>query len=79
MEDDKNVAKITLTYEDGTDKVIDKGFVAQFNGEGDQLTMTFDMAGIKGEDLRLIVVGVMQLGMKLGFFGEDEKESFKQV
>mgnify|MGYP000839444595 FL=1 len=43
-------------------------------GEDDDVTFTYDMLGISGGELKLLVGGMLQLGMKLGMFGHGEEE-----
>lgn len=52
-----------------------KGFLCTMEpGEDDDVTFTYDMLGISGGELKLLVGGMLQLGMKLGMFGHGEEE-----
>lgn len=65
---DKNVAKITLTFDDGTSEDLEKAFCGRFKKCGDVAGVTFDMVGVEGEDLYLIVSSVAELAARLGMF-----------
>lgn len=69
MED--TVKKITAEYEDGETKEIKKGFLCTMApAEDGDVTFSFDMVNISGQELREIVFGVLALGDKLGLFNE---------
>lgn len=66
---------IEYEYEDGTVREVKKGFLCTMEpGEDDDVTFTYDMLGISGGELKLLVGGMLQLGMKLGMFGHGEEE-----
>ena len=61
---EKNVKSIILTYEDGSTEIVYKGLVANYIGD----TVTFNMVGMGGMDLAMIVESVLELGDRLGLF-----------
>ncbi len=71
--EERTAKRIVIEYEDASTREISKGFVAQFTeNEGDDtITSTFDMVGMSGKDLEMMVLSVMELGMKLGLFGKE--------
>ena len=68
MEND--IVKITVEYEDGTTREVNKGFLCTMTPMEDGIEFTFDMLHISGEELKDIVGGMLQLGMKL--YGSQE-------
>lgn len=73
MEEEKDVKKIVIHYEDGTEKVIDKGFFCNMKEEDGSAVLEFTMCHVSGREIELIVEGCLQLGFKLGMF-DDKKE-----
>ena len=71
--EERTAKRIVIEYEGAPTREISKGFVAQFteNEEDDTITSTFDMVGKSGKDLEMLVLSVMELGMKLGLFGKE--------
>ena len=71
--EERTAKRIVIEYEGAPTREIFKGFVAQFTeNEGDDtITSTFDMVGMSGRDLEMMVFSVMELGMKLGLFGKE--------
>ena len=71
--EERTAKRIVIEYEGAPTREITKGFVAQFteNEEDDTITSTFDMVGMSGKDLEMLVLSVMELGMKLGLFGKE--------
>mgnify|MGYP001851668669 CR=1 FL=1 len=72
MEEEKDVEKIVIHYEDGTEKVIDKGFFCNMKGEDGSAVLEFNMCHVPGREIELIIEGCLQLGFKLGIFKEEE-------
>lgn len=69
--DEKNAKRILVEFEDGSTKEITKGFVGSFtDGDSDTVTSTFDLVGMSGKDLMMMVMSIIQLGDKLGLFKE---------
>lgn len=71
--EERTAKRIVIEYEDAPTREISKGFVAQFveNEDDDTVTTTFDMVGMSGKDLELLVFSVIELGAKLGLFGKE--------
>ena len=71
---EKDCVKITLTYEDGTTQEVNHGFIcnAAPSEDGTGVSFTFTMVHISGAMLKDIVGGVLELGMRMGFFGDTE-------
>ncbi len=72
MEDEKDVKKIVIHYEDGTEKVIDKGFFCNMKEEDGSAVLDFIMCHVSGREIELIIEGCLQLGFKLGMLKEEE-------
>lgn len=72
MEEEKDVKKIVIHYEDGTEKVIDKGFFCNMKEEDRSAVLEFNMCHVPGREIKLIIEGCLQLGFKLGIFKEEE-------
>lgn len=74
MSEEKDIEKIVLHYIDGSVKEVSKGFIASVTVSEKSGTeeITFDMVHISGHDLTSIVSSVMELGIKLGMFGNGE-------
>lgn len=73
---DPDVKNFVVNYEDGTQRVIDKGFFCQMEDEGDnQLSLQFIMANVSGKELSAIVIGCIQLADKLGLFDKKKENS----
>lgn len=71
--EDKNIKGFTVEYEDGQNKSFEKGFMVEIkeNESGKDATVTFNMCGINGQDLYLIISSVIQLGNQIGFFDKN--------
>lgn len=66
--------KITITYDDGTTKDLEKGLVFHLHdipGDG-HIEVTADLIGMSGKDLFTVVTAAVELGMKLGMFSDKE-------
>ena len=74
----KDIEKIIVKYDDGTEKKINKGVIITLNKNEnqDEEKMTFEFADIKRNELANILYGVIQMGNKIGLFdgGEDDEE-----
>ena len=72
MSEEKDIEKIVLHYSDGTTKEVSKGFIAgmKVDEANQQAAMTFSMVHIGGKELKYIVSGVVELGLKLGMFND---------
>lgn len=73
LQKEKNVEKIVIHYEDGTEKKIEKGFFCGLKEEDGAVVLDFTMCHIAGKEISMIVEGCLQLGLKLGMFGESEQ------
>ena len=68
----RTARRISIEYEDAPTREISKGFVAQFTeNDDDSVTAAFDMVGMGGKDLEMLVLSVIELGAKLGLFGKE--------
>lgn len=73
MLEDKNIKKITVEYDNGESTEITKGFIAGFsdvNEAEETVNVTFEMCNIKGKDLEMIILSVLNLADKLGMLNE---------
>lgn len=72
---DKELVEIKIKYDNGEEKIVKQGAVINFEElEDDEVNTTFHFLGISGQDLNLLVTSVVQLGMKLGMFDDEEAE-----
>ena len=72
---DKELIEIKIKYDNGEEKIVKQGAVINFEAlEDDEVNATFHFLGISGQDLNLLVTSVVQLGMKLGMFDDEEAE-----
>lgn len=71
-EKELDVEKFIVCYDDGNQKVIDKGFFCEMKEEDGACILNFIMSHVSGRELEHIVFGCMELGIKLGIF---EKEN----
>ncbi len=67
-EKERNVEKFVVCYDDGEQKVIDKGFFCEMKEEEGACVLSFIMSHVSGRELEHIVFGCMELGVKLGMF-----------
>lgn len=71
---ERSVEKITLTYDDGTQREISKGFIGAVSRnelEGTD-TLTFNLVHIGSEEVKTLILGVMEFARKIGMFGDLE-------
>ena len=73
---EKEINNIIINYNDGTNEVINKGLVAEFDGQDENgyPTMTMHMCNILGKDLHNIVGAFVNLGYEIGMFNDLEGE-----
>lgn len=73
---EKNAVKITVTYDDGTIKDLEKGFVWALTEmpETEQVEITAEMIAMSGKDLFTIVNAAIEMGVRLGMFNDLEDE-----
>ena len=71
-----NVKRIILEREDGTTDVITRGLFADYSecADTDTGTVNFDICGLAGRDIGMIVMSMMDLGVRIGMFGDTSKE-----
>lgn len=73
----KEIKNFIVNYEDGTQRVIEKGFFCEMKDLPDgYCDINFIMTGVSGRDLKGIVMGCIQLGEELGMFenlGDNEE------
>lgn len=55
-----------VNYSDGTQRIIEKGFFCEIKEGAEETALSFIMAHCGGRDLETIVLGCVQLGVKLG-------------
>lgn len=67
-EKERDVEKFVVCYDDGEQKVIDKGFFCEMKEEEGACVLSFIMSHVSGRELEHIVFGCMELGVKLGMF-----------
>ena len=74
MEMEKNAAKITVTYDDGSVKDLEKGVVFTIVEDPEKKTaeITAEMLNMAGRDLYTVVEASIELGMRLGMFNQGE-------
>lgn len=73
MNEEKNIKKITVEYDNGETSEITKGFIAGFSDideSEETVHVTFEMCDITGKDLETIVFSVLSLADKLGMLNE---------
>lgn len=76
-----DIKNITLNYDDGTKKVIEKGFVTTFEtdeemietDEDKNVEVNFNFVHISGREIQVVIESCLQLGIKLGMFGDKEE------
>ena len=73
---EKNAVKITVTYDDGTVKDLEKGLVWFITGipEKEQVDITAEMIAMSGKDLFTVVNAAIEMGVRLGMFNDLEEE-----
>lgn len=70
----KDIKNITVNYDNGNTKVVEKGLVIDFcELDNDKDNVCFSMCNIKGKDLRLIVTAVVALAQELGMLDEESE------
>jgi hypothetical protein len=74
--EEKTLAKITLTWADGSSEEIDKGLVARFELDDDGGgIMTSSMIGLSGGEMEAVVSGFVRLGFEMGMFEDENPET----
>ncbi len=69
-EQEKGAVKITVSYDDGTVKDLEKGLVWCLTEipETEQVEITAEMIAMSGKDLFTVVSATIEMGVKLGMF-----------
>ncbi len=69
-EQEKNAVKITVTYDDGTTKDLEKGLVFRLTEkpEAEQVEIMAEMVAMSGKDLYTVVAAAVELGSRPGMF-----------
>jgi len=80
MEQDKDVEKIVLHYSDGTTKEVIKGFIAsmKIDETKQEAHLTFNMVHMNGAEMKYIVNGMVEFGLKAGFFNDSEESESEE-
>lgn len=69
-----DVEKFVVYYDNGEQRVIDKGFFCEMKEEEGACVLSFIMSHVSGRELEHIVFGCVELGVKLGMFCEKEED-----
>lgn len=71
-----NVKRIILEREDGTSEAITRGLIADYSEATDtrEGEVKFDLCGLAGRDIGMIVMSMLELGAKLGMFSDTEQK-----
>ncbi len=77
----KDIERIIVKYDDGTEKEISKGVIITLNKNEnqDEEKMTFEFADIKRNELANILYGVIQMGNKIGLFGGGDEDEGRRA
>lgn len=72
MDGTPDIEKIVLHFSDGTTKEVNKGFIAnmEVDDKAKQANLTVSMVNISGAEIRFIVEGMVEFGIRAGFFKE---------
>lgn len=74
--EDKETDKIVIHYDNGEIREFtdEKAAVISIGDEKEDgaMDISFDMLNIKGKDLRLIVMSILEFAVRLGMFNESE-------
>ena len=70
---ENNAVKITVTYDDGTTKDLEKGLVwcLTEKPETETVEITAEMIAMSGKDLYTVVSAAIKMGVKLGMFNTE--------
>ncbi len=76
MGNKSEVKNIILEYEDGSTETISRGFLANYDDQGEQGTVTFQMVGMSGRDMAMILRSVIEFAFQSGLLPElaDDEE-----
>lgn len=65
MNKEREVDKITIHYDDGTEKTVEKGIVLNIKEENGERVCVFTMCHIQGRERTLAIEGCLHLGFML--------------
>ena len=72
---DKELTEIKMTFSNGEEKLVKQGMVVEFEtveNDKDLVETLYHMLNISGADLRMAVMSMVELGIKLGMFDDEE-------
>lgn len=71
-----NVKRIILEREDGTTEIITRGLIADYAecSDGETGEVHFDLCGLSGKEVGMVVMSMLQLGQQLGMFDVSDEE-----
>lgn len=73
MDNTPAAKRITVEYEDGSIKELGKGLVFSFENEAKETAhIVAELVNMAGRDLYAVVSAAVELGMKIGMFGDRE-------
>ncbi len=67
------VENFVVNYADGSRRMIEKGFFCEIRQSDEESTLSFILSHCSGKDLGMIVLGCVELGAKLGLFGNHKE------
>lgn len=65
MSKEREVDKITIHYDDGEEKIVEKGFFCNMKEENGERVCVFTMCHIQGRERTLAIEGCLHLGFML--------------
>lgn len=76
MDDEKSIVSLTAHYDDGSSITADKGFLCLMNDlDNDNIEFAFSMCNVNGRELKSLIEGMVELGMKIGIWPEFKDEA----
>lgn len=78
---DKTIKKITLHFDDGSERTINKGFICGFVQDEIEGTVQSNMhlVNVSGSELETVVLLVLELASKLGMFNGEEDADNEEI
>lgn len=79
MKETPDIEKIMICFDDGTQKEIHKGFIAgmKVDESKGEACMTFNMCHMSGAEMKYIVNGIVEFGLKTGLLGNGDETNEK--
>lgn len=74
MEEEKSILKIVVHYDDGTTRLVTKGFVADVHIEEEVLSMPMEFVNMSGEDLISAAYGMASFSSRILGPSEEDDE-----